>query len=328
MARVKISRATGIPIDNIMVSSTHTHSAPSCATSTESISQYIKNLQTVLVDIATVALEDRKDAQMFTASTKLDGMNFVRHYVMDDGSIVGDNFGTTSGKKYIKHVSEPDNTMQLIQFARNGGKDVVLVNWQAHTHRGGGANNTIATSDIVGVIREKMESSIDCLFAYFSGASGNVNSHSRISSENATSNYVEQGQVMGQYAIEALKSRKAAQIGKVQIIGQNFTAKEKPSRGSGTYDLPIFAFSIGSVGFVTLPGEMFSENGLQIKEGSPFDMTFVVTYANSHYYYIPPESAFEYNSYEASVSRVEKGTVEKLVTEYGSMLNTLYKTRF
>ena len=50
--------------------------------------------------------------------------------------------------------------------------------------------------------------------------------------------------------------------------------------------------------FVFLPGEIFTETSIQIKEKSPFRFTMVIGYSNGSVGYIPPKSAYKYGGYE------------------------------
>ncbi|MFB3882976.1 MAG: hypothetical protein ACE149_17050 [Armatimonadota bacterium] len=60
----------------------------------------------------------------------------------------------------------------------------------------------------------------------------------------------------------------------------------------------IQAMRVGDVGLVGLPGEIFVEIGLAIKQQSPFKKTLVGELANDVFGYIPTAKAFEEGSYE------------------------------
>ena len=329
-ARKDISEATGIPIGNIMVSATHTHhSVATGETDIDSIVTYNKRLREWLVEAAQAALEDLKPAEMYISSIETENMNFIRHYLMKDGTVAGDNFGDKSSG-YVDHVSEPDRVLQLIKFTREGGKDVILANFQTHPHRNGG--NSVYTginSDIVGIMRDEVESLLNCEFAYFTGASGNVNPSSKLKEENVTADYQEQGAALAEYAVEAAADFKQVQTGNVQILHTAYKAEPKEA-GKAVSDINIYAYSLSDVAFAVAPYEMFSANGEQLKEGSPFAMTFVTTLSNYHVKYIPSYEGFEYDgklSYGGNVCRYARGTGELLVDEYVRMLGELYETK-
>jgi len=75
------------------------------------------------------------------------------------------------------------------------------------------------------------------------------------------------------------------------------------------------------VAIVCLPGEVFVELGLAIKQGSPFRTTFVIELCNSvETIYIPTRAAYAGGSYEVTNSNVMPGSGEMLVEAALSML--------
>jgi len=331
--RSKVSKATGIPMSNIMISATHMHSGPDMTNTKEpSIPRYIESFYGWLIEAAEAALADRKPADLYTAEAYPVGYNFVRHYYMEDGTVAGDGFGYRD-QKYISHVSEADNQLQIVKITREGAEDIVMVNWQGHPHRAGWVNggpSPVITSDIVGTMRDYMEEKIGCKFAYFTGASGNQNQSSKIKGETAAPDYISHGQQLGQIAIDALKECKPADEGFVQITNVNYKATSKAESGT-IIDVALFAFSIGDIGFVCAPYEMFDTNGMEIKSGSKYETTFVVTCANFGWSYIPSIGTYQYENtpepYEVKNCRFVPGTGELLAQEFVKMLNSLYETR-
>jgi hypothetical protein len=325
-ARADISKATGVPVAQIMVTATHNHSGPDLDNTKEPATErYTESLRKWMVQAAEAAMADRKTATgLFKTEAKPENLNFVRHYVMSDGTIAGDNFGNFKDNPIVKHVLDADNQLQLVKFTREGGKDIVLMNWQGHP-RGHKDYKESILSD-VDVLRTKLETEMNCQFAFFLGASGNVNNHSRIKSEQITKNYIEHYEKLGQCAMDAAANFEEIQIGKLQIIGQNYkcTAKEG---GNVTRDVTMYAFSFGDLAFAAAPYEMFSENGQQIKEGSQFKSTFIATCANNMLYYVPSEATYAYEAYEIDTGRLAKGSAEILVAEYIRMLGQLYETK-
>jgi len=63
------------------------------------------------------------------------------------------------------------------------------------------------------------------------------------------------------------------------------------------------AVCIGDAAFVTVPGEVFSEIGLQIKQQSPFGKTFVLGIAGGYEGYMPTEKEFIEGDYEVDGCR-------------------------
>ena len=91
-----------------------------------------------------------------------------------------------------------------------------------------------------------------------------------------------------------------------------------------TREMELNAISVGPIGFITAPYEMFDVNGMEIKDGSPFETTFVITCANGHHDYIAADYAFEgRGTYEVHNRRFIRGTAEDLAQTYVDMLNSL-----
>ncbi|MHB0876696.1 MAG: hypothetical protein ACYC5O_11715, partial [Anaerolineae bacterium] len=69
---------------------------------------------------------------------------------------------------------------------------------------------------------------------------------------------------------------------------------------------PIKALRVGDLGIVGLPGEIFVQYGLQIKEQSPFKQTMAIELANDYLGYFPTDKALDEGSYETRLARSAK----------------------
>ena len=318
--RSYISEKTGIPLDNIITTASHTHSSPDLAKTDDlGIQNYNEALPDLILRAANEALADRKPAEMYTSYIRADGMNRTRHYLLKDGSYAGNGFSFTAGD-ILGHIGVTDSLMQLVKFTREGGKDVLLVNWQGHYKD---PKDTYFTADYFGVMRSILEKDMDCLFAYVAGAGGDTISNSKIPELKPSADCAEHGQKLSDIAKEAAKNFEKAEIGEIQVIKSNYGAPVKSAPNS-KMDVPLEAFSLGDVAFACAPYEMSGINGITIKEGSDFKVTFVATQSNMHLFYVPAEFCFDYESYEAGVSRLARGAGELLAEEFVRMLDTLY----
>jgi hypothetical protein len=75
--------------------------------------------------------------------------------------------------------------------------------------------------------------------------------------------------------------------------------------------------------FVSLPGEIFVELGLAIKEQSPFKHTIIAELANGSIGYIPTRRAFAEGNYEPTSARCAEGSGEMLVDTAVKLLKEL-----
>lgn len=159
--RQQLASELGIEENYIFLAGTHTHSsvAPSL-TDIPSVVTFNETLVKKMVQAGHDAVKDLKPAEVYVGSVMTENMNHVRRYIMDDGSLVGDNaYGT--GTTIVKHETEADREMQLMKFVREGGKDILISQFQAHPHLEGKTNNISAQT--VGTIRDSVEADIGSL---------------------------------------------------------------------------------------------------------------------------------------------------------------------
>lgn len=90
-----------------------------------------------------------------------------------------------------------------------------------------------------------------------------------------------------------------------------------------TLDMEINAISVGGLGLVTAPYEMFSLQGTYIKTNSPFQVTAVLGYAGTHRGYIPAKEAYDYGCYESQTAYYVAGTAEILAEKYVQLLQSV-----
>ena len=91
-----------------------------------------------------------------------------------------------------------------------------------------------------------------------------------------------------------------------------------------TISVPMAGLSFGDLAFIAAPYEMFDNNGVQIKEGSPFKTTFILTNAGGALAYVASIEAYTtYGGYEVENTEFAPGEGEKMVAEYIDMLKRL-----
>lgn len=374
--RPAVSETTGIPVDHIMVSATHNHSAPDCDnTEQPSILCLREEMKEWFVEAACKALDDRRPATIYVNEVVTRGMNFVRQYVLENGTYAGPGFGSFRSAPIKCHESKADPMLRLVKFVREGGNDILMANFQTHVTYTGGGQKLDISADLVGAMRAKVERELGYSFAYFTGGAGNLDPKTRIESERVTEDYIEHGELLAAYAIGAEGGYRQVPAGKVRTLqrvksfptdhsmdylvdkaqlvmeqwktpadtaqctllareyGMNsaYHAKHviEKSKYGAEVDVELNAVSVGSVAFAIANYEMFDVNATEIRTGSPFEMTFVLTSANMGeyhgYMYIPSQMGFAHGGYSADTCIFLPGTGEKLAWEYVHMLYDLYR---
>ena len=96
---------------------------------------------------------------------------------------------------------------------------------------------------------------------------------------------------------------------------------------NGPYTIPLnmIGLRIGSVAFVTIPGEPFTDIGRQIKDTEGWEMILPCALTNGSNGYFPMKSAFDEGGYEARTSNYKGGVAESIVAAGKELLNSLKK---
>jgi hypothetical protein len=82
----------------------------------------------------------------------------------------------------------------------------------------------------------------------------------------------------------------------------------------GFLDAEVQVISIGrQVAWVSLPGEIFVQLGLAIKDASPFEVTSIHELANGSIGYVPTRQAYSQGNYEVISARCGQGSGEMMV---------------
>ena len=202
-ARKRITEATGVSSEGIFLCSTHTHSGPDVNGGTPGVEAFLEKYWNAVAEAGKAAIADLAPARLYGTSTVLEGMNFVRHYLMNDGTYAGSNFGSLeSGIKC--HAAKNDPEMRLIKIAREEKRDILLMNWQAHPCYTGGSTKKDISADYIGAVRSCFEKETGMLFAFFQGPAGNQTTSTWIKSEQHGLDCGQYGEKLAQTAIAAL----------------------------------------------------------------------------------------------------------------------------
>ena len=101
------------------------------------------------------------------------------------------------------------------------------------------------------------------------------------------------------------------------------TALLRNSKGPAEKEMVLNAVSVGDLAFVNVPYEMFDTNGKQIKERSPFAVTYVLT-CGAGGGYIPSALGFEKGGYSTDNCWFLPGVGELFADTLLDSLNKLH----
>lgn len=156
--RALIAARTGVAAERVMICALHQHTAI-CLGGREIFfpvkdREYLDLFYRKMADAAQMAVCDMSAARVFTAEAQsAEEIAFVRRYHMADGSIATN----PNTKKYgtpVCRCDASDNTVRLLRFAREGKKDIALVNFSTHPDVIGGSE---FSADWPGFVRRFVE---------------------------------------------------------------------------------------------------------------------------------------------------------------------------
>ena len=213
--------------EHIYLMATHSHSCPTPYWPDENEGKYRQEFFKWMPQAATLAVKDLAPVtDMQVARFDLEGMSFVRHYLMNDGTYAGSNFGsTTSG--YKEHTYDVAKEMILVNFPREGKDDILLVNWAAHPANpyDEAIGYLNISADHPGWCRDELEKLTGAKVAYFNGASGDVVPNSQIKEINHGLNAKEYGEKLAQMAYEHYSDLKSVEITKIKTVNRDVQVK-------------------------------------------------------------------------------------------------------
>ncbi|MGK0185735.1 MAG: neutral ceramidase [Verrucomicrobiales bacterium] len=360
-ARQLIEKETGIPSSHIMISATHTHTAPVLADANKPddsdganaspAEAYLMRLPAQIAACVRTANDRLKPVEALAATGSEDAITFNRRFHMRDGS-VGWNPGKMN-KNIVKPAGPIDSGLPMVLFREleSRAAQSVYVNYSVHLDNVGG---TDISADLPYTVTENLRSAWgkNLVTVYTSGACGDLN-HVDVSwpePQKGHGNAARMGTIL---AAEVLRSqRRLASVQGLLQVGNATVSLAIPTfteaainqskeivrtgndrnrasfmrlvhahkvldiaaRDGKPLEVEVQVITLGkTLAWVALPGEVFTELGLQLKADSPFAQTMIAELANGSIGYVPSRRSFRQGNYEVVSARCLPGAGEKLV---------------
>lgn len=387
--RQRASDRTGIPATHIVISATHSHTAPDYMKELwlrlgnekqdPSRAVYIDKLINNLVEVIAVAhAEARPSALECGSATQATSVSFNRRSVMRDGSVR--TWMSHDNPEVVRSAGPIDPEIALLAVRDASGKPLSVVsNFALHLDTVGGLKwSADYPYFIEQTLRRELGSDVVSIFG--TGCCGDINHANPLSKMRNKADFI--GNSIGDSIQKQLdRLRKIEQtdlVVKSRVVKlpledatrediarslkildlanrrqpveflEHVTAYKKllldqlrhrePFANTSEHitwglsrsltgigdSLPVgvTVMTIGhEVAIVCLPGEVFVELGLAIKQGSPFKTTLVIELSNHvESIYIPNRAAYAGGSYEVTNSALQPGGGEILVETALSLL--------
>lgn len=317
-----------IPPDRIILTCTHTHSAPeSVALSglylTEAYRSWLTEVQARTRSAIDEALENIRPCRLTFATALLNGFSLQRRIPVAGGIIMSDSVQPIS--EALMNREPVDRRVHTLRLKGPGGEGIATL-VQAICHPVHEMCLPHISSEYPGEMCLELERSGDHGVPLFlNGAAGDTNPPT-----------VSMGHYYARRHGLALARTARMQDGEknadVRIF--KFAHKEMQLRARKEAGIAnekdalarLSAIRIGALAILFLPGEPFVETALAIERSSPFEDTIIAGFGENNIGYIPTIAAYEQGGYEVGPGKwsfLEKGADETIYTAAIKLLEEL-----
>lgn len=353
--RRAVESRTGVPAGHVVIAASHTHSGPATVGFfNETEDEYVRELVNKLITVATCASDSARPAAAGVAVGRENTISHYRRLLGVDGRVIM-NWEPYTSETIVGPMGEPDNEVSVLKIVDAENPDdiiCILFNQVGHPNVMSGENFLIS-GDYPGFAANLLEEEFNCSAMFVNGAQGSVDidglrdrdwegvSRTGTALAKAVAEIAggimpsESASVSGSYISYELASRKISDSelawaeevlrqtgGTVQIlpdgVGDDYKAKlYKGLRAVQGRDLLVeqTCVAVDDMAFVSFPGELFTEIGMNIKAGSPFRHTCVIGLANGYIGYIPTQKAVKQGGYEVDTRRAD-ASAEDIILGY------------
>ena len=322
----------GFKESEIFLSTIHSHSSPVLSinpqTGDSNNIKYTESFQKKLLDAIAEAISDIKPV-IAGAGRGSSPVGANRREMRPDGSVtLGRNpQGITDKEVLVMKIATPD-----------GNPVGALYDYATHS-TSMGPRNMLVSGDVLGLSAQFVEKILgkDVISPVFAGASGNIDPWYRVLPEfNNEPGWIPEpvllGTMLGEEVVHVF--RKIQDMNLSGEITTSFAILECPRKNMpdnnnlpvqpSTVPVHITAARIGNdIAFIGFNVEMLTEIGMEIKAGSPYKHTFVITHCNGASGYLVPAELYKEGGYEVETTRFAIGSSDMIVKKALRMLYDL-----
>ncbi len=360
--RHEIKAQLGIPSANIIIAASHTHSGPATiGFFSDAEPEYVQWLGKQVVLAVAEAKASALPALTGCASGRETTISHYRRFRSDAGQIVmiWEQDPSLGGMTVMGEADTEVGVLKLVEAANPENAIGVLFNHAGHPNVMSGDNYSIS-ADYAGAASRKLEEKLGCVSMFTNGAQGSVDIDNWAWRDwegvevlgsalaQAVSDVVHDMEVSSQ----ALRiSRVAYSLprrtisddqlkwaedilsqtgGKLQAVadgvGDDFKAllyKQIHDARQQPVEVEQTCVAVGDCAFVSFPGELFTEIGLEIKRRSPFKQTYIIDLANGYIGYVPTSAAIAQGGYEVDTRPINADAEQAIIDHSLYLLNQL-----
>ena len=329
----RIFEYTGIPAENVCISSNHTHWGAPVSDSPEIGCFADENYRDVFfrltADAVTLAYRRMVPAEAKYGESVAQGISFCRNYHLKDGSVCTH---PPKDATQIAYRRDADPTVRTVLAYRDGTPIGALVSFSCHQCCCGDTSEY--TGDFSSVMSERLKEKYgkDFVAVYLPGAAGDITHIVGPGFETSRDHYrmmgdklalaVEEASVVAVPIGDGVRTVKEAvrmerrqlsdreyadELKRLNAIGAEMRARNlayysaacKETHG----DYLLQAIRVGELCFYTMPGEVFLQLGQRVTQASAYKHSIFVHNSNTYCGYVPTKESFGegYDLYETSL---------------------------
>lgn len=334
--RRRVSEATGIPVENILLGDAHNHAAPS--PDGELKTDYDRQFSDGLIKAAQEAVANLQPVRIAAGSGRSRiAMNRRQVKPADSDSYLtfDENNSSQSFGKYktdhpvmvhefggvVRLGANPlgpiDDAVQVVRLDTAAGKPMaVMVHYACHGTTLGGRNSKIS-GEWMGRMEQYVEKQFPGLGAiYIQGAAGDINPREVGGLDGVPDNIQNTwalGEEIGREVVRVYRGLTPEPLAnpRVQIetdeilLPRQYRELFEDFKATSVH-VPTTAVRIGDMMWTTFPGEMFSSIGKQVKAATPATHAYVMGYTNGYIGYFPTQQAYAEGGYEVAVTHLDQ----------------------
>lgn len=340
--RASVSQKLRLPVENVMLSVSHTHSGPRTmdgpyegnASVSGKITAYLEELTNKVVTICSQAsclkLRGKLSSAVFHAR-----LSYNRRFEYDDNGLKAVKMLFTLWRNPAVSPNGPvdaDIPILMIERTDEPGYDAFLS--QAGVNRLVlfsvpihpvvlGEDSRVVSADYPGAAVRCIENTLGngTKAMFLLGACGNVNPY--LACQNHPRAVEVVGNAIGYGICSALSNRHEVAFDGLKAVSEKLAVKE----GKGLSRVVAQVFKIGGSAVAAFSCECFTELGLRVRRESSFAQTLIATNSNGGCGYIPTREAWETEGgYELASARqtgFDKDMLDRMAETAGGMLQRL-----
>lgn len=358
-ARLGAEKATGIPWSRIVLAASHTHSGPATiGYFNPKETEYVRELVPILIALIQRSASTMEQAAAGCASGSEDTISHYRRLQARDGHVVM-NWEPFPADKIVGPLGRIDPELGVLRVAsvqEESRNLCVVFNHAGHPNVLSG-DNYLISADYPGLAAQRVQEKFGCTAMFLNGAQGTMDidglrdrdwegrqrigttlgkAVADVASRLPVSPVVRLRSSSVCYSIPSRRISQgeyawARQIlaqtgGKVQPlpdgVGDDFKAmlfQQLRDREQADNPVEQVCLALDDTAFISFPGELFTEIGMEIKRLSPFTHTYIIGLANGAIGYVPTREAIAQGGYEVETRRLDDSAVD-LVTEHSLSL--------